>query len=51
MGKRGRPSQHAERLVICSVWQCPFPARTMGMCHKHHTQWWRWHRKKEAGNA
>lgn len=43
------PDQHANGLVICSTYNCPFPSKTNGLCVKHYNLWYsRYGRKKKT---
>ncbi len=39
-GKKNSHYRDADALVICSHWQCPFPAKTNGLCKKHFATWY-----------
>lgn len=39
-------NQHANGLVICKRWGCPFPSQTNGLCVKHYNRWYAWYGRK-----
>ncbi len=46
-GKKGSHYRDADALVICSWHQCPFPAKTNGLCQRHWNRWYSWYGRKE----